>query len=168
MSERERERVCVCVCGWVCERERALDYDIHSVCDGIIWQIVFYQEKLFCKVKIVAFGMKQKLRKPYENKCWRHLYCNDKVCVFAYVCVCVCVRERERERERKRERITAFFFFAWYWVNIETNLLHSNIVVSKYKLQSRYYNSRSSLLRCGSRPNEWGTQWDSNSLLQVC
>ena len=29
-------------------------------------------------------------------------------------------------------------------------------------------NLRSSLLRCGTRPNEWGTQWDSNSLLQVC
>ena len=29
-------------------------------------------------------------------------------------------------------------------------------------------NLRSSLLRCGTRPIEWGTQWDSNSLLQVC
>ena len=28
-------------------------------------------------------------------------------------------------------------------------------------------NLRSSLLRCGTRPNEWGTQWDSNSLLQI-
>ena len=26
-------------------------------------------------------------------------------------------------------------------------------------------NLRNSLLRCGTRPNEWGTQWDSNSLL---
>ena len=31
-----------------------------------------------------------------------------------------------------------------------------------------YCNLRSSLLRCSTRPNEWGTQWDSNSLLQVC
>ena len=31
-----------------------------------------------------------------------------------------------------------------------------------------YCNLRSSLLRCGTRPIEWGTQWDSNSLLQVC
>ena len=30
-----------------------------------------------------------------------------------------------------------------------------------------YSNLRSSLLRCGTRPNEWGIQWDSNSLLQV-
>ena len=26
-------------------------------------------------------------------------------------------------------------------------------------------NLRTSLLRCGTRPNEWGTQWDSNSLM---
>ena len=26
-------------------------------------------------------------------------------------------------------------------------------------------NLRSSLLRCGTRPNEWGAQWDSNSLV---
>ena len=26
-------------------------------------------------------------------------------------------------------------------------------------------NLRSSLLRCGTMPNEWGTQWDSNSLV---
>ena len=24
------------------------------------------------------------------------------------------------------------------------------------------------MLRCSTRPNEWGTQWDLNSLLQVC
>ena len=29
-------------------------------------------------------------------------------------------------------------------------------------------NLRSSLLRCGIRPNERDTQWDSNSLLQFC
>ena len=28
-------------------------------------------------------------------------------------------------------------------------------------------NLQSSLLRCGTRPNEWGTQWDLNSLLLV-
>ena len=29
------------------------------------------------------------------------------------------------------------------------------------------FNLRSSLLRCGTRSNEWGTQWDSKSLLLV-
>ena len=29
-------------------------------------------------------------------------------------------------------------------------------------------NLRSSLLRCGTSPIEWGTEWDSNSLLQDC
>ena len=28
-------------------------------------------------------------------------------------------------------------------------------------------NSLSFLLRCGTRPNEWGTQWDSNSLVII-
>ena len=28
-----------------------------------------------------------------------------------------------------------------------------------------YSNLQSSVLRCGTRPNEWGAQWDSNSLV---
>ena len=33
------------------------------------------------------------------------------------------------------------------------------------RVQTIFSHLRSSLLRCGTRPNEWGTQWDSNSLV---
>ena len=49
----------------------------------------------------------------------------------------------------------------WYAIkpNKPMNQLNSSTTSS---------NLLSILLRCGARPNEWGTQWDSNSLLQVC
>ena len=31
-----------------------------------------------------------------------------------------------------------------------------------------YINLLSFLLRCGTRPNEWGAQWDWNSVVKVC
>ena len=37
-----------------------------------------------------------------------------------------------------------------------------------YPYNAECCNLRSSLIRCGTRPIEWGTQWDLNSLLQVC
>ena len=41
-------------------------------------------------------------------------------------------------------------------------------LANHYTTKDALNNLQSSLLLCGTRLNEWGTQWDSNSLLQVC
>ena len=44
---------------------------------------------------------------------------------------------------------------------------NSSFLEEKRITSSDGVNLQSSLLRFGTRPNEWGTQWDSNSLVQV-
>ena len=62
----------------------------------------------------------------------------------------------------RSERLTSYLLLfscrvnlAWMYLGFLYPDPYSNLVSS---------NLRSFLLRCGTRPNEWGSQWDSNSL----
>ena len=50
------------------------------------------------------------------------------------------------------------YLIYWRWCQ-HTNLERLPLIGSHFW---------SSLLRCGTRPNEWDIQWDSNSLVYVC
>ena len=81
------------------------------------------------------------------------------------VCVCVCVRgvrcdwifrmRGRRIMKKKRNEVKG----KKKWKQMSKK---------RKQVRGRSSNLLSFLFRCRTRPNEWGTQWDSNSLVKVC
>ena len=69
------------------------------------------------------------------------------------------------QQEKKRTcRILDFAFWADHGVKIKEieNIVKFLDLSDNLSTKESYSNFRSSLLRCGKRPNEWITQWDTN------
>ena len=85
--------------------------------------------------------------------------CLDWVVVLFSSWICVCECPVGVNCLRKTLFSADFFFNVYKSVFCEFVCMHEC---------SYPCNLRSFLLQCGTRPNEWGTQWDSNSLVKVC
>ena len=73
------------------------------------------------------------------------------------------MNDREEWRERVRDiRATSAIWWWWWWIR------KGEYEEAEKEERRKSCNLLSFLLRCGTRPYEWGTQWVSNSLVKVC
>ena len=81
---------------------------------------------------------------------------------------------RERVRDIRADGTTWWLLFYGVVFNATPGLLGWKCTCSKGKVSSLVsrlaasYNLRSCLFRCGTKPNEWSFQWESNSPMKGC